>query len=128
MSRIKLKFRGKTWVIPETKAFEAGERVEEIVTLGEMAGWGAAPKFHKLARAFAELLRFAGCKVTNTEVHSAMMAEVKAIAVTMKDGVVPDEARMLVAAQAIGALSAVLMDGAPEGDLGGEDAGNATAS
>ena len=63
MNSIRLSFRGQEFSIPANRAFEAGAAVEEIVTLSEIAQWGAAPKFFKLARAFGALLRLAGCKM-----------------------------------------------------------------
>ena len=117
MANIKLMFRGDTYTIPEDRAFEAGEAVEEIVTLAELAGWGRKPKFHKLSRCFGELLRFAGCKVSDREVHAEMMAQMK------RDPTSQDS----VALSAINALVAILMDGAPEAD-GDEPAGKKNAS
>ena len=102
---ITLKFKGEVYTIPDDRAFEAGEAVEEIVTLPELAAWGERPRFFKLARCFGALLRFAGCKVSDRDVHDEMMGEVK----SGDDGV--DE---LLAAQAVGSLVAVLMNGAPE--------------
>lgn len=108
---IAVEFKGVVYEIPDSRAFEAGEAVEDIVTLPEIAAWGENPKFFKLSRCFGALLRFAGCKVSDKEVHSEMMAQVKRAG---------DGGEELLAAQAVSALVAVLMDGAPEDD--GEDA------
>ncbi len=117
MAAIVLSFRGETYRIPEERAFEIGERIEDIVTLAEILSWGNAPRFFKIARCFAEMLRFAGLKVTDREVHTEIMDQLKA---TGADGEV-------LAVRALEALVAVLMDGAPvaEGDA---PAKKATAS
>jgi hypothetical protein len=116
---IVLNWRGAEYRIPDERAFEAGERLEDVVTLGELMAWGNAPKFHKLARCFATLLRFAGCKVSDREVLGDMMAQIK-------DG--GAEGEQLVAAQAVASLIAVLMDGAPASAGGEAPAGKTTAS
>lgn len=116
---IVLTWRGAEYRIPDERAFEAGERVEDVVTLGELMSWGNAPKFHKLARCFATLLRFAGCKVSDREVLADMMAQIKAGGA---------EGEQLVAAQAVASLVAVLMDGAPTDGAGDTTGGKTTAS
>lgn len=121
MQPIRLNFRGQDYLIPASRAFEAGAAVEEIVSLAEIASWGARPRFFKIAAAFGSLLRFAGCQVTDAEVHADMMAGLRSAA---SAGVTED----IPAALAINALMACLMGGAPEAD--GEDAspGKPTAS
>lgn len=111
MRGIKIPFRGEEYFIPASKAFELGERVEDIVTLTELGSWGARPKFFKLARCFGEMLRFAGCKVSDTDVHADMMGQIKALGAGGETS-----AKSIIAAQAIGALIAILMDGAPDDD------------
>ena len=108
MASITLTWKGKTYTIPEKKAFEVGDQIEDILTLSELAAMAERPKFHKLARCFAVMLRFAGCRVSDMEVHSQMMTQIK-------NGAQED----LVAANAVAALMAVLMDGAPEDGGGG---------
>lgn len=103
MGDLILKFRGQEYALPENRAFEAGEVVEEIATLPEVMSWAKAPRFHKLARCFAALLNCAGARVTPKEVHSEMMAG-------FAKG---DPGEHLVALMA---LVNVLMDGAPKGD------------
>ena len=108
MPNIKLTWNGKDYTIPEKKAFEVGDQIEDILTLSELAAMATRPKFHRLARCFGVMLRFAGCKVSDREVHSQMMTQIK-------NGQEED----LVAANAVSSLMAVLMDGAPE-DEGGD--------
>lgn len=124
MPNIRLSFRGTDYVIPEGKVFEVGEAIEEIATIGEIASWGKSPKFHKLARCFGEMLRYAGCKISDREVFSDIMAQIKAAGDEIED---PDKAKELVAVQAVHSLIAVLMDGAPESD-GEGDGGKPSAS
>ena len=107
MRNIVLSFKGEEFTILENQAFEVGEAVEDVVTLPELASWGSRPKFFKLARCFGVMLRFAGCKVSDQDVHREMMANVA----SAEEG-----GEEILAAQAVGALVAVLMNGAPDGD------------
>ena len=107
MANIRLSFRGEEYVIPDTQAFEAAGLVEEIATLAEVSKWFKNPKYNKLSRCYGELLRLAGCKVSDREVHKEIMDQIK------QGG----GDRGLAALEALGALVAVLMDGAPvDGD------------
>jgi hypothetical protein len=110
MSDLILKFKGQDYVLPESRAFEAGEAVEEIATLPEIIGWSKRPQFHKMARCFAALIRLAGGLVSDKDVHAEMMAGFRA-------GYPGTQMA------ALSALIEVLMDGAPpssEGDSGGK--------
>lgn len=104
MRAVKMQWRGVEYTIPANRAFQIGEEVEDIVTLAEIAQWGARPKMHKLARCFATMLRFAGCKVADATVFDDMMAAKE------------DASGQMVAAQAIAALAELLTGGAPEGE------------
>lgn len=73
MPDIRIAFRGEEYVIPENRAFEVGERVEQIAPLAEVLGWQRKPRFFTMARCLGEMLRFAGAKVTDKEVHSELM-------------------------------------------------------
>ena len=77
MNTLKIEWKGETLTINENEAFEVGERIEEIVTLAELAEMGNKPKFHKLARCYAEMINFAGGNTTPREIHSEMMAQMK---------------------------------------------------
>lgn len=108
MADIVLIFRGEEYRIPDDKAFEVGGRVEEIVTIADLGLLAANPKFNVLARAMGVMLRFAGCKVSDREVHREMMRQIK----SGKPG-----AGREAALDAVFQLGAVLMDGAPtDGD------------
>jgi predicted secreted protein len=107
MGDIILKFRGQEFSIPDSRAFEAGEAVEEIASLMEVSSWHRRPKFHKMARCVGALLRMAGSKASDREVHADMMAGFSAGN----------------AAEHLGALNmllSVMMDGAPEAKGGAE--------
>jgi len=108
-----LRFKGQDFTLPDSRAFEAGEAVEEIATLPEVISWSRRPKFIKLARCFAAVLEVAGCHATPQEVHSEMMAGFK----TGQPGA------HLAALQA---LMAILMDGAPKAE--GDDPGKQAAA
>lgn len=123
MADIVLNFRGKSYTIRENSTFEVAEEIEDIVTLGEITTWGRNPKFTKISRCFGTMLRFAGCDVTDQDVYKDMMASITKLSAKGDE----EQARGLMAAQAVSALMAVLMGEAPEGD--GEDApGKANAS
>ncbi len=121
MSRaINITFKGKTFSIPAYKAFEVGEAVENIATLADMARWQSNPRFHAIARCYGIMLRFAGAKVSDSDVHSEMMDQIKAM---RADGAAPNVAN-LFHLQAIQSLMEVLMDGMPDemrGDADGQD-------
>lgn len=119
MRAIRLSYAGREYTIPAERAFEIGERVEDIATLSEIHSWAKAPKFFKIARCYAEMLRFAGCSVSDREVHAEMMAQIK------KAGAGGGE---MMAAQAVFALIAVLMDGAPEDDEASDEGKKTKAS
>ena len=112
MAGIDLNFRGQTYSIAENRMFEVAEEIEDIVTLGEITTWGRNPKFTKISRCFGTMLRFAGCTVTDSDVYKDMMASITKLSEEGSE----DQARGLMAAQAVSALMAVLMGGAPESD------------
>lgn len=102
MAEIRLVFRGKEYVIPDSKAFEIGARVERIATLGEVLSWRQGdPRFFPLSQCLGEMLRFAGCDVTDREVKDEVMAAY------LQTDPAPYFAALLN-------LVNVLMDGAPE--------------
>lgn len=103
MAGIVLKFKGQEYILPESRAFEAGEVIEEIATLPEVLGWSRRPQFHKLARCFAALIRLAGGRVTDRQVHAEMMAGFRA-------------GRPGAHLTALTTLVELLMDGAPESE------------
>lgn len=104
MRAVTMQWRGAEYIIPANKAFQIGEEVEDIVTLAEIAQWGARPKMHRLARCYATMLRFAGCKVADATVFDDMMSAKE------------DAGGQLLAVQAIAALAELLTGGAPEGE------------
>lgn len=116
MPQITLEWGGAEYVIPEEQAFEVGEKVEDIISLSDIPKLAEKPNFHRLARVYALMLTHAGAKgATPAAVHSAMMAQVKAVS----DDATASDARQMVAAQALAALVDILMDGAPEAAKGG---------
>lgn len=117
MADLVLTWKGEEIVIPEERAFVIGEQVEDIVTLAEIATWASNPRMFKLARAFATMLRFAGKRVSDRQVHDAIMG---------RDG--DQEAAAVQAAAAMTGLVEVLMGGAPPSAGGGSAPGKATAS
>lgn len=76
MAEIKISWEGVEYIIPDNKAFQIGERIEEIATLGEILGWVRQPKFFRMARCLGEMLRFAGCKVSDADVHAKLVSSI----------------------------------------------------
>jgi hypothetical protein len=125
VSAILLRWKGADYRIPAEKAFAVGEQVEDVVSLAEIGGWGAKPKFFKIARAYAVMLRFAGCKVSDADVHAEITVSLLNAA---KGGA--DNAEELFAIAAIRQLSAVLTMGMSEAlgdDAEGETAAQTTS-
>lgn len=104
MPDIRLTFKGQDFVIPDSRAFELGLEVEEIVTLSQISTLLMNPKFHKIAQCFGLMLRFAGCKVSDREVLQEMLSKAK-------EGV-PGAGRA-AAIDALAMIATVIMDGAP---------------
>lgn len=114
MPAIRMKFRGADYVIPANRAFEIGAEVEEIVTLGEIGTWGNRVPFFKVARCYGAMLRFAGAKVTDGEVHGEIMGNLAAAGkARADDGTTGAE---IAAMAAVSALVTLLMGGAPQAD------------
>tara|TARA_R110000851_G_scaffold180991_2_gene328660 strand:- start:266 stop:634 length:369 start_codon:yes stop_codon:yes gene_type:complete len=111
MDAITIEWAGEKLTINENEAFEVGELIEEIVTLGELAEMGEKPRFFKLARCYSVMINFAGGNTTPKAVHSEMMKQVKG----------GGEQSTLLIGDAIAGLIAILMDGSvTDGD--GEEA------
>lgn len=121
MRAINITFKGKTYTIPAYKAFEVGEAVEDIATLAVIGGWQTNPHFSKMARCYGVMLRFAGAKISDDDVKSEIMDQIKAMNAKDKAGVAVDRAN-LFHLQAIEQLIAVIMDGMPESMQGDADA------
>lgn len=107
MPDIVIAFKGDEFVIPESRAFEIGERVEEIASLPEVLSWAKTPKFFKMARCIGVMLRAAGGRMTDKQVHAQMMADFQS-------------GHPAAYFAALASLVAVLMDGAPQGKGGDE--------
>ncbi len=112
MKKIEIEWNGEKYFISESEAFELGERLEDIITISELAEMSEKPKFRKLSRCYSEMLNFAGANTTPQKVHKLMMNEIKGLSENQK---------IMVATQAVTTLIEILMDGAPEGDESGEE-------
>lgn len=113
MADIVLKWRGQEYRIPDARAFEAGAALEEVVTLAELQSFSTKPRFFTIAKAMGCLLRFAGVKVSDSEVKREVDASIMRAA---SAGVDENDAKEVFAVQAVQQLVAVLFDGAPDGD------------
>ena len=120
MADIRIQFRGEEYLIPETRAFEIGERIEQIAPLTEVIGWQRQPRFFTMARCIGEMLRFAGAKISDRDVHRELMSQF----------VGRDSEAMM---SALFVLTTVLMGDAPTSDeaanpAAGGDSGKPEAS
>lgn len=107
-------YKGAEYTIPDDKAFVIGEQVEDIALLSEVVKWNRDPHYHKMARCLGAMLRFAGCKTSDKDVHSELMASLYS---SGENGFL---------GQALMGLVAVLTDGLP--DVKGEASGKPNAS
>jgi len=120
MKDVVLEWNGVEYRVSGDRAFDLGEQIEDIAPLSELDDLRRGPKFHKIARIYATMLRFAGAPVKDHEVWSQMMAQTKALTPG-------GDASGLIAAHAINAFMEILMDGAPVSS-GGEPAKKESAS
>lgn len=71
---VQLAWNGKDFAIPSNRVLGAIARIEEHITLPELAGYaerGTAP-LAKLAQAYGAVLRFAGATVSDDDVYLGM--------------------------------------------------------
>lgn len=75
---IKLTWKGEEYVVPSQHVMRAIARIEDHITLKElMEGMSrGAPKFSKIASAYASVLRFCGCAVEDQDVYEGMLCGV----------------------------------------------------
>lgn len=101
--KISVAWGGQEYSIPETRIFEVGEEIEDIITLPELMLMQATPKYHKLARCYAVLLNAAGATVTPEAVYGALMA-------SLGD---PEKPEATVLSGVLSGLFDLLLDGMP---------------
>jgi len=123
MPDIVLKWKGEDVRIPESRAFQAGAALEEVVTLAELQSFATKPKFFTIAMAMGVLLRFAGVKVSDVEVKREIDASIMRAA----NGGDSDQVKEIFAVNAMQQLVAVLFDGSTDGG-GGDAPGETFAS
>lgn len=127
MAAIRMKWRGEDYVIPAHRSFEIGAEVEGIVTLGEIGTWGNRVPFFKVAKCYGAMLRFAGAKVSDAEIHAEIMANLEAAGKARVAG--DADPAELAGIVAMNALVACLMGGAPvQADAEADAPGKITAS
>jgi hypothetical protein len=68
-----LMWKGETYIIPSDRMLGAIATIEEHFTFMEMiAASHGRPPLVKISRAFAALLRYAGCKVSDEEMYRSI--------------------------------------------------------
>jgi hypothetical protein len=71
---------GVDYSIPKHRILGAIDAVEDVVTIAEIHTMLADPekiRFRKVARAFSELLRYAGAKISDEQVYEGMFSQDK---------------------------------------------------
>jgi hypothetical protein len=119
VSAIVLTWKDQEYRIPAEKAFAVGEQVEDVVSLVELSAGAQKPKLFKIARAYGVMLRFAGCKVSDADVHREIVA-------SLLKGPQGEGAEQMFMASAFGQLMSVLTMGMTDA-MGDAAAGEATA-
>lgn len=73
---VHLSWKGVKFVIPSDKVMGAISRIEEHITLKELLDMmsGGSPKIATLSRAYASVLRYAGCMVGDEDVYLGMFS------------------------------------------------------
>ena len=116
--KIVIEWQGEKYVIPENEVFEAVEKLEEVVTFGQLDHLARNLATAKIARAMSVLLDHAGAdNCSPSEVRQWMTESIKAmLAEAVKTGQAPDPdaVKKAVFAEVVSLLGSVLMDGAPE--------------
>jgi hypothetical protein len=74
---IELVWQGQTYVIPARASLEAIARIEEVITMDELAHCvvRSAKPMLRVSRAFASVLRFAGANVSDEEVYADLFGD-----------------------------------------------------
>ena len=120
MTPISLTYRGVKFSIPATRAFQIGEEVEGIISLGEIEHWGNKVPFHRVARAYGAMLRFAGCKVENAEVLQSIMDNLSEVGAARAAGKDITDLEIFYQS-ALQSVSFCLMGGAPRSETAPDD-------
>lgn len=107
---IELEWRGETYVIPENETFEVAELVEDIVDLADLDRMQRNPKFTKIAKCYGVMLRHAGARVSDSDVHQEIIK-----------GTIGGSGEAAQALQAITVMTHLLTAGMPIGDDVSED-------
>lgn len=122
--KIVIEWLGEKYVIPENEVFEAVEKLEEVVTFGQLDNLARNLATAKIARAMSVLLEHAGASnCSPSDVRKWMTDSIKEmLSDTVKTGKAPDAeaVRKAMFAEVVSLLGSVLMDGAPE--VEGDDA------
>ena len=116
--KIVIEWQGEKYVIPENEVFEAVEKLEEVVTFGQLDHLARNLATAKIARAMSVLLDHAGASDCSPgEVRKWMTDSIKEmLSDAVKTGKSPDAEAVKKAmfAEVVSLLGSVLMDGAPE--------------
>ena len=116
--KIVIEWQGEKYVIPENEVFEAVEKLEEVVTFGQLDYIARNLATAKIARAMSVLLGHAEApNCSPSDVRRWMTDSIKEmLSDAVKTGKAPDPDAVKKAffAEVVSLLGDVLMDGAPE--------------
>ncbi|MBX9758704.1 MAG: hypothetical protein K2Y29_07985 [Beijerinckiaceae bacterium] len=79
-SDFKMSWDGVDYSIPKDRILGAIDAVEDVVTISQIHTMLADPekiRFRKVARAFGELLRYAGAKISDEAIYEGMFSQDK---------------------------------------------------
>jgi hypothetical protein len=76
---VELAWGGKTYVLPSNKLMAVIMRVEDTITLAELVAAlsQGRPPMARIATAYSEVLRYAGCQVTDEDVYIGLFKDNK---------------------------------------------------
>lgn len=104
-SNLTIQWQGKDYTILASDAFDVADQIEDVITISEIPSLAAKPKLTTIAKVYGIMLRYAGAKVRDDEIRSAILRE-------MKSG----QTENMMADGVILALLEILFDGATNDD------------
>lgn len=78
-----LTWKGQEYTVKEADTMRLGSQVEDIITLSQL-GNPAGPPLFKASMALGCALRFAGCRVTDREIHTSLFERTDAAVSMLK--------------------------------------------
>lgn len=134
---IDLVWNGRVYTIKSNRVMGAIAQIEDLVTLAEIAAFGArgTMPMARLCQGYAAAFKYAGAKVTGEDILQAVYAQpekqlvvMKAVAGLLAMGMPPDKRVEFERAMAIAEAGADTEDSGGDGQADGDALGNALAT